>query len=80
MAEFICRNGDCRNKDIRYISPTTTFRFVGGRLLADERFCLLCNQEMEEIEKSTGTEGFSLKEQFGSINKNWTKTSGKTIY
>jgi len=80
MAEFICRNEDCENNGKEIYNGFVTYRMLGDKLIADERFCTICNSEMEEIKKYSGTEGFNLKESFGSINKDWSKDHGKTIY
>lgn len=77
MAEFICRNEECTNHNQLIYNGYVTYRMHGEDFLADERFCLLCDKEMEEIKKNTGTEGFFLKESFGSINKNWSNPGHK---
>jgi hypothetical protein len=80
MAEFICNNEDCSNHKVVIYNGYVTYRMHGMDFLADERFCLMCGKEMEEIKKNSGTDGFFLKESFGSINKNWSKPNKNAIY
>ena len=80
MAEFICRNSKCPMEGILAKVGNVTYKMVDMSLKADERFCPACEEEREGIKKYSGTEGFYLQESLGSINKNWTKNNGKTIY
>ena len=78
--EFICQNEDCINKGVSVHVGVCNYKFVGGKLIADERFCTICKQEMEEIKDPEGWKHFIVGEQFGSVNKNWSKPVEKPLY
>lgn len=51
MAEFICKNLECGNFNVPIHNGNVTYRMHGMDLLADERFCTICNMEMQEIKE-----------------------------
>ena len=51
MAEFKCKNHECRNYDVLIHIGYATYRMRGMDFLADERFCTVCNMEMDEIKE-----------------------------
>lgn len=51
MADFKCTNNECRNNNVLIHISHATYRMRGMDLLADERFCTICNMEMQEIKE-----------------------------
>jgi len=51
MAEFKCKNNECGNYDVLVRMGNVTYRMVGMDFLADERFCTVCNMEMQELKE-----------------------------
>lgn len=51
MAIFKCINDKCRNNNVLIHNGNVTYRMHGMDLLADERFCTVCNMEMDEIKE-----------------------------
>lgn len=51
MAEFKCTNNECRNFNVLIHNRNVTYRMRGMDFLADERFCTVCNMEMDEIKE-----------------------------
>ena len=83
MAEFKCKNDKCRNYDVPVHNGNVTYRMHGLDLLADERFCAVCNMEMEETKRTdSGINGFNISEM-NNPDKDFTKNRGmgsKPIY
>lgn len=81
--EFKCKNEECENFDKSVWEGNCTFRMIGDKLLANERFCKFCKKEMEEVKDPEGWKTVMVGEYFGSPNKNWNKpidSTKKTIY
>ena len=80
MAEFICRNDECRNYNVSIHIGDVTYRMRDMALVADERFCKLCGMEMEEIKIHKGVKSFNISE-INNPDKDFTRMgSGKPIY
>ena len=83
MAEFICKNDNCGNFNVSMHVGNVTYRMHGLALLADERFCTICNMEMQETKRSDGgINGFNISEM-NNPDKDFTRNRGmgsKPIY
>ena len=81
MAEFKCKNDECRNFNVPIHNGNVTYRMHGLALLADERFCAVCNMEMDETKRTDGgINGFNISE-INNPDKDFTrKGSGRPIY
>ena len=51
MADFKCINNECRDFNVPIHISNVTYRMRGMDFLADERFCKLCNMEMQELKE-----------------------------
>ena len=81
--EFRCINENCENKDKPILEGNCHYKMIGDKLLADERFCKICKEEMIEIKDPEGWKTVIVGEYFGSPNKNWSKPlkeGEKTLY
>jgi hypothetical protein len=83
MALFKCINYECSNYDVPIHNGNITYRMHHLALLADERFCTICNMEMQEVKRPDNClNGFNISEM-NNPDKDFTKNRGmgsKPIY
>ena len=81
--KFICKNPECDRFDIEEIEPNVIIGFKNNEVVYDRTPCPSCKVNRDYVppeitnfkEKNIG-----IKQQFGSVNKNWSKPVKNPIY
>lgn len=80
---FICKNSECEKFNIEVIEPQVIIGFKDNKLIYDKVKCPICGEDREYVKpamESFKAQGIMIAEQFGSVNKNWSKPVKNPIY
>ena len=80
---FICRNAECEKFNVEEIEPQVVIGLKDGNIFFDKTPCPVCKEDREYLKpyiESYKDHGVMIVEQFGSVNKNWSKPVKNPIY
>lgn len=80
--KFICKNQECVLFNLEVVEPSVIIGFKNGEVTFDRKPCPECKSDREivSIMESFKDKNIMVAEQFGSSNKQWSKSSKNTIY